>query len=242
MDCTWHMAQQNLTVTSPQPSWTFEGSEPLLFWSNWCAHKSEHTNCAAWSFLPALQGPTGSPMEMWMAEKSFFNFLPNSLLELGVQPSGCWDTPTDRQHLSVRPLVWIWRSLPLQSDPWLVFKASENSQGWKWQARGWQWDGQFLWCWGAKGPLCLLGRDDGVLLPKSIELWAMSWQEPHFLPGFWKSGLILIFWEGVLEFCCKSHLRFFKKHFPVYRGEHSLHNMKKKISQSWKKLIDFRFS
>lgn len=64
---------RNLTVISPQPSWTFEGFVMLLFWNNQCTHKTEHTNCATWSFLSALQGPTGSPMEMWMAEKSFCN-------------------------------------------------------------------------------------------------------------------------------------------------------------------------
>lgn len=136
--------------------------------------------------------------------------------------------------------------------PLWSFPGTQNSQGSKWRASvlmtvPGKWAAPSAE--GGSWVLFALGRQSQFYSLGKIhrEPRAMSFWEFHFLFERWKTGLILIFWKGVLEFCLKYHLGFFsffffKKHFPVYRGKHSEHHMKKKISQIWKQLIDFRLS
>lgn len=210
-----------------------------LFWNNRCAHKSEHTNCAAWPFPPCSAGTVGA---LWRG--GWQKNLPRTLSKIPCwrQASSLVGAETDCQHLSVRPLARMW---PSTSPKWALVTvwASENfpiCNRWPREAAA---RGHFLWCLGSwPSPPCPGEKMIEPSLLNPQRLMNRKLTKSHFLSGCWKKWADFDILKRVLEFCCKCHLRFFKKYFPVYRGKHSLHKMKKKLSQVWNKLIDFRLS
>lgn len=144
--------------------------------------------------------------------------LPRTLSKIPCwrQASSLVGAETDCQHLSVRPPARMWPSQPLQSEPWSLYEASENFPICNRWPRGRQPEGTSFGAWELTQSSVPWGEkriEPSLLNPQRL----MSRKLIRVLFPLWvlkKVGWFWYFEKRVLEFCCKCHLRFFKKALP----------------------------